>query len=172
MKIAILGYSGSGKSTLARLLADKYHTDVLHFDTVQFLPNWVIRTEEEKRAITKEFLDAHDAWVIDGNYSKLCYERRMEEADTIILLLFNRFSCLLRAFRRYLTYKNATRPDMAEGCNEKFDWEFIKWILYLGRTKQTRDRFKQVIADYPDKTIVIKNQKQLDQYLNNQKSRD
>ena len=114
----------------------------------------------------------HDAWVIDGNYSKLFFQRRMEEADTIILLLFNRFSCLLRAFRRYLTYKNATRPDMAEGCNEKFDWEFMKWILYLGRTKQTRDRFKQVIADYPDKTIVIKNQRQLDQYLNKQNSRD
>ena len=100
MKIAIIGYSGSGKSTLARILAEKYSVDVLHFDTVQFLPNWEIRSDEEKKQITKDFLDTHESWVIDGNYSKLSYERRMEEADQIILLLFNRFSCLFRAFLR------------------------------------------------------------------------
>ena len=71
MKIAILGYSGSGKSTLARTLAEKIQTDVLHFDTVQFLPNWVIRDEAEKKRITEAFLNSHDSWIIDGNYSKL-----------------------------------------------------------------------------------------------------
>lgn len=101
MKIAIVGYSGSGKSTLAQELSQKYETDVLHFDAVQFLPDWEIRSDEEKKRITENFLDRHDSWVIDGNYSKLFYERRMEEADTIILLLFNRFSCLCRAYRRY-----------------------------------------------------------------------
>lgn len=165
MKITVVGYSGSGKSTLSRLLAEKYHADILHFDTVQFLPNWEIRTEEDKRAITKEFLDTHDSWVIDGNYSKLFYERRMAEADLIVLLLFNRFSCLYRAFRRYLKYRNSTRPDMAEGCNEKFDLEFMWWILHDGRTKQARDRYKQVISQHGDKAFVIRNQRQLDQFL-------
>lgn len=165
MKIAIIGYSGSGKSTLARKLAEKYHTDVLHFDTVQFLPNWEVRDAEEKKRITKEFLDSHDSWVIDGNYSKLLFDRRMEEADVIILLLFNRFSCLRRAYSRYLKYRNTTRPDMAEGCNEKFDFEFGKWILWRGRTKQTRDLFQNVISQYPEKVTVIKNQRQLDRYM-------
>ena len=91
MKIAIMGYSGAGKSTLARELAVLYHTDVLHFDSVQFLPNWEVRDIEEKKRMTEEFMDTHDSWVIDGNYSKLCYERRMEEGDVIVLLLFNRF---------------------------------------------------------------------------------
>jgi adenylate kinase family enzyme len=164
MKIAIVGYSGSGKSTLARKLAEKYGTDILHFDTLQFLPDWVIRDQNEKERITKEFLDTHDAWVIDGNYSKLFYDRRMAEADEIILLLFNRFDCLHRAYRRYRKYKNTTRPDMAEGCNEKFDFEFIKWILWEGRSKKARKRYKDVISKYPKKTVVIKNQKQLDRY--------
>ena len=165
MKIAIIGYSGSGKSTRARKLAEKYHTDVLHFDTVQFLPNWEVRDAEDKKRITKEFLDSHDSWVIDGNYSKLLFDRRMEEADVIILLLFNRFSCLRRAYSRYLKYRNTTRPDMAEGCNEKFDFEFGKWILWTGRTKQTRDLFQNVISQYPEKVTVIKNQRQLDRYM-------
>lgn len=165
MKIAIVGYSGSGKSTLARELAKIYKTDVLHFDTVHFLPDWEIRSDEQKQMITKEFLDTHNSWVIDGNYSKLFYERRMAEADTIILLLFNRFSCLLRAYKRYIKYKNKTRPDMAKGCNEKFDFEFAKWILYEGRTKKARNRYKGLIEKYSEKAIVIKNQKQLDKYL-------
>ena len=162
MKIVILGYSGSGKSTLARNLSEKYNIPVLHFDTVQFLPNWEIRVQEEKERMTKDFLDANDAWVIDGNYSKLSYQRRMEEADVIILLLFNKISCLYRVTRRYLKYKDSTRPDMAVGCKEKLDWEFIKWILRDGRTEESRQRYQGVLARYPEKTILIKNQRQLD----------
>lgn len=166
MKIAILGYSGSGKSTLAKLLSEEYNIDVLHFDTVHFLPDWEIRCREDKERITKEFLDTHTDWVIDGNYSKLFYERRMMEADMIILLLFNRFSCFLRAYHRYLKYKNKTRPDMAEGCNEKFDLEFARWILWEGRTKSSRERYERVISQYGGKTVVIKNQRQLSSFIN------
>ena len=165
MKIAIVGYSGSGKSTLARKLAKKYQTDVLHFDTVQFLPDWGVRSDEEKKKLTEHFLNTHDSWVIDGNYSKLFYERRMAEADIIILLLFNRFVCLHRAYRRYIKYKNTTRPDMAEGCKEKFDLAFAKWILWDGRRKGAKKRYKWLISKYGDKAIVIKNQKQLNTYI-------
>ena len=164
MKIAIMGYSGSGKSTLARELAEIYSADILHFDTVQFLPNWEGRNLDEKKKITEEFMDTHESWIIDGNYSKLFYDRRMEEADEIILLLFNRFACLHRAYCRYRQYKNTTRPDMAQGCNEKLDFEFIKWILWDGRKKSAKERYQKVISEYGNKTVVIKNQKQLDQY--------
>ena len=89
----------------------------------------------------------------------------MAEADVIILLLFNRFLCLHRAYRRYIKYKNTTRPDMAKGCKEKFDWEFAKWILWDGRTKSAKERYKGLISKYGDKAVVIKNQKQLDAYI-------
>jgi len=114
---------------LARLLAEKHDIPAFHFDTVQFLPNWEIRGDEEKARMTDEFMNTHDAWVMDSNYARFSFERRMQEADVVILLLFNHFSCLLRAYRRYRTYKNTTRPDMAAGCNEKFDAEFARWIL-------------------------------------------
>ena len=167
MKIAIIGYSGSGKSTLAGKLADHYGIPVLHFDKVQFRPNWEIRPQPSKEIMTKTFLDLHKDWVIDGNYSKLSFERRMEEADVIILLLFNRISCLYRVTRRYLKYKNTTRSDMADGCKEKLDWEFVKWVLRDGRTKASKQRYQSVCERYPEKTVVIKNQRQLDAYLRN-----
>ena len=166
MKIAIIGYSGSGKSTLARKLAEFYQIPVLHFDRVQFRPNWEIRPQPSKEILTKTFLDLHKDWVIDGNYSKLFFERRMEEADVIILLLFNRISCLYRVTRRYLKYKNSTRSDMADGCKEKLDWEFVKWILRDGRSKTARQRYQNVVSQYPEKTIVLKNQRQLDNVQN------
>ena len=165
MKIAVLGYSGSGKSTLARLLAEKYQADTLHFDTVQFLPGWVIRDQGEKARLTEEFLNTHDAWVIDGNYSKLSFDRRMAEADEIVFLLFNRVSCLYRAYRRSRVFAGKTRPDMAEGCREKFDWEFATWILWKGRGKKNKQLFGGVMTRYPEKIVIIKNQKQLDAYM-------
>ena len=165
MKIAIVGYSGSGKSTLARKLGEIYCADVLHFDAVQFLPNWEVRAPEEKIRITENFMDTHSSWVIDGNYSKLLYRRRMDEADQIILLLFNRFACFWRAFGRYLKYRKTTRPDMAEGCQEKFDFQFAKWILWEGRSKTAVARYKDLVSDYGEKAVVIKNQRQLDKFL-------
>lgn len=164
MKIMIMGYSGSGKSTLARKLGEHYGCDVLHFDRVQFLPGWEIRDDEEKERLTKEFMDTHDSWVIDGNYSKLEYERRVEEADQIILMLFNRFNCLWRVTKRYFKYRNQTRPDMGEGCNEKLDWEFVRWVLRDGRTKRTKARYQGLIEKYPEKIVVIRNQKELDKW--------
>ncbi len=165
MKIAIMGYSGSGKSTLARRLAEKHNIPVLHFDAVQFMPNWEIRSDAVKMKMTEVFMNIHDSWVIDGNYSKLSFERRVEEADEIVMLLFNRFSCFYRAYRRSRIYAGKSRPDMGAGCTEKFDFEFIKWILWKGRSKKTRNLYKNVIAKYGHKVTVIKNQKELNAYI-------
>ena len=165
MKISIIGYSGSGKSTLARKLGETYGVDVLHLDTVQFKPDWEIREPEEKKKITEDFLNSHDAWVIDGNYSKLWFERRMEESDKIILLLFNRVSCLARVCKRFRKYRNTTRPDIAAGCTEKIDREFILWVLHGGRTKKVRAKYREVISQYPEKIVVIKNQRQLSAFM-------
>ena len=84
MKIAILGHAGSGKSTLARQLGEKYGLPVLHFDSIHFLPGWVETDRPYKREKVNAFLDENpDGWVMDGNYFKICAERRFAEADRI-----------------------------------------------------------------------------------------
>ena len=165
MKIAILGYSGSGKSTLARELGARYGVPVLHLDTVQFLPDWQVRGHDEKLALVRDFMDSHDSWVIDGNYTKLLQERRLEEADAIVLLLFNRFSALARVIRRYDRFRGKSRPDMTEGCREKLDAEFVRWVLWKGRSRQTREHFRSIRAQHPDKCVVLKTQRQIDRYM-------
>lgn len=165
MKIAIIGYSGAGKSTLAHKLGSVYHCEVLHLDSIHFASDWAERTDQEMAADVGQFL-TKDNWIIDGNYSSILYQQRMEEADQIILLDFNRLHCLLRAFKRYQTFKGKVRPDMADGCFEKFDWEFVRWILWEGRSKKAKRRYQSIAARYPHKTIVLKNQAQLDKFLN------
>lgn len=164
MKIALIGYSGSGKSTLAQKLGKQYGAEVLHIDTVHWLPGWQERPREEKERIMEDFLNAHDAWVIDGNYKKLSFDRRMEEADRIIFMAFNRFSCLWRVYKRYRTYKGKTRASMTEGCDEKLDREFLTWILRDGRSQKHRMAYRKVLEQYPEKVEVIRNQRQLNAF--------
>lgn len=165
MKIAVIGYSGSGKSTLAAHLAAQYALPVLHLDTVHWLTGWQERPREEEIAIVERFLAENTGWVIDGNYSKVCFERRMEEADRIIFMNFNRFTCFARAWRRYRTYKGKSRASMAQGCPEKMDREFAMWLLRDGRKSKRRAVFEGVLARYPEKVRVLKNQRQLDAFM-------
>lgn len=164
MKIMVVGYSGSGKSTLAREYQKNYQSEILHLDQVHHLPHWQERHLEDEKVIVKQFLDYHSSWVIDGNYFQLYFDRRLKEADMVVMLLFNRFHCLFRIIKRYRRYKGKSRPDMAEGCYEKIDREFLKWILWEGRTKEKRLIYRQIESQYPDKVVILKNQKQLDQW--------
>ncbi len=109
----------------------------------------------------------HSDWVIDGNYSWCCYEERMEQADQIIFLNFSPWTCLFRALKRYLTYRGKVRESMAAGCPERFDWDFIRWILWDGRTKNAKERYQRVQETYPEKVIVLRSQKEMDHFLEN-----
>ena len=165
MKIVVNGYSGSGKSTLAGRLGELYQIPVLHLDTVHWLTGWGEKAEEQERSEVRAFMDRNASWVIDGNYRKLEYERRLQEADRIIFMDFNRFSCLFRAYRRYLVHKGRARNSMTEGCEEKLDLEFIRWILWDSRTRKQKKLWRAMKETCGEKTVVLKNQRQLDGFL-------
>ena len=167
MKIAIIGYSGAGKSTLAQKLSQLYSIPKLHMDTLQFQPDWQDSDRDWMKAEMKNFLTNHLNWVIDGNYSWCYYEERMREADQIIFLNFSPWTCLLRAFKRYLKYRGQVRESMATGCKEQFNWEFIRWILWDGRTKSAKERYKGILETYPEEVIVLRSQKEMDHFLEN-----
>ena len=167
MKIAIVGYSGAGKSTTAAILGEKLDIPVLHLDTVYHMPGWKVRPEEESQAIVAQFMAENHSWVIDGNYKSINQQQRLQQADVILFFNFNRFTCFWRAFGRYLKYRGKSRPDMTEGCNEKFDFEFAKWILKDGRTPQKVQGYKNMCQKYAGKVTVISNQKQLEDFLKN-----
>ena len=164
MKIAIIGYSGSGKSTLAKKLSEIYNCPLLYLDTIQFEANWKIRDIDEGGLMVGEFLK-NDSWIIDGNYREFLQEKRLQDADKIIFMNFPRRICFPQAFKRYLHYKNKTRESMADGCNEKFDLEFIKWLLFEGRKKSIKNHYNEICKCYKDKITIFRNNKDVENFL-------
>ena len=167
MKIAIIGFSGCGKSTLARHLSGHYNIPVMYMDRVHWLPGWQEIDPAEQSRIVEEFLDSHSDWVIDGNYTGTHFDRRMEEADQIIFLCFNRFSCLWRVWKRYKAHKGVSRFSMTDGCDERINWNFIRWVLWEGRNKKKMARYRKIQDRYASKFTSIHNQKQLDAFVKN-----
>ena len=125
-RIMIMGGSGSGKSTIARQIGELLNLPVVHMDTIWWQPGWVATPKEEAYARSMAAADAPE-WVFDGNMSKT-RDYRLARADTVIYLDFNRCICLWRVMKRRVMYHGKSRPDMTQGCNEKIDWEFLKFV--------------------------------------------
>ena len=134
----IIGFSGCGKSTLARRLGEMLGIEPVHLDCLHWLPNWVESSDEYKTERLKPVLE-RDRWIIEGSYRRILWKERAEGADTVIFLDFNRFLCLYRVIKRRIMYHGKTRPDMGEGCPEKIDFEFLKWVFRDGRKKRRKN---------------------------------
>lgn len=165
MKIALVGYSGSGKSRTAKHLGEMYHIKPLYMDQLHWQPGWVEQAKEVEIAQYQSYLNEHEDWIIDGNYFSLGFEQRMAQADQIIFFNFSRWNCLWRVLKRYLKHQGKTRESMTQGCEEKLDWGFLRWILLDGRSKDKRQQYEAIFLQYPDKAIQLHNQKELDAFL-------
>ncbi|HQZ97180.1 MAG TPA: DNA topology modulation protein [Pyrinomonadaceae bacterium] len=149
-KIIVIGSGGAGKSTFSRRLGDALGIPVIHLDQLYWRPNWDKMPKPDWEATVAELVKGH-SWIMDGNFGGT-REMRMRAADTIIFLDVPRRICLYRAIKRALKYRGTNRPDMAEGCNEKLDLEFIGWVWnYPGRA---RKRIIDEMKEFPDKRFV------------------
>ncbi len=162
-KVCIVGCGGSGKSTFAGKLGEITGIPVYYLDVYFWNAGWVERNREEWNSIVRDLLK-NDKWIMDGNYSGT-QDIRFADADTILFLDLPRWKCLINALKRVIVYRNKKRPDMATGCNERFDFAFYKWIWRFKKTdgKKTADRFERLMREKD--IIVLKNYKEMDKYL-------
>ena len=162
MKIQIMGYSGSGKSTLGKKLSEHYKIPVLHLDNTHFYGDWQERSDEEQEAIITKFIDENESWIVDGNYRRVC-KRRFQECDLLIFLNYNRFYCYRKARQRYKEWKGRIRYSCP--CEEKFDLDFQKWILWGARSRKRKRQIRDLIDSANCTKLEFKNRKQLEKYL-------
>lgn len=163
MKIMVMGSAGAGKSTVARQLGQAYDIPVFHLDRCFWKPGWNMSTQEEQSAIHKTLMNKN-AWVIDGNYTTF-FKERAEQTDKIIYLNLNRWHCFYRVLKRYVTNRGNTRSDMGEGCEEKFDLEFLVWIWnYHAKKKRKWIKHLETIED--KQVIVLNGSRSVNRYLN------
>jgi adenylate kinase family enzyme len=161
----VIGVSaGAGKSTFARRLGQALAIEVHHLDRLYWKPNWVEASKEEFAQAQQEIVNHKQEWIIEGNYTGT-FDIRAKHADTMIYLEIPLYTCLYRVIKRWLTNLGKTRPDMAEGCEEKMEWAFIKFIYstYHARKKKMRERFRQYGKG---KTIIVlKNKREIEDYI-------
>ena len=149
-QIIIIGSSGGGKSTLAGQLGGFTGLPVIHLDKEYWNSGWVETPNDIWQEKVKELLKG-EQWIIDGNYAGTM-KMRAEAADTIIYLDFNRFICLYRVLKRRIQNQGKTRPDMCEGCKEKIDLEFIRWVWTFPKKKA---KIVELLASLEGKNIIV-----------------
>jgi adenylate kinase family enzyme len=164
-RILIIGSGGAGKSTLAPRLGEKMGIEVVHLDKLFWNPGWVPTAKDEWREIVGQALEK-DSWIIDGNFGGTL-EMRVQACDTIIFLDIPRHICMYRIVKRWVMYNRNTRPDMAEGCEERFDWEFFMWVWnYPKRSKPEKELVLNRYAK--EKTIIrLRSNREIEDFLEN-----
>ena len=161
-RIIIIGCGGAGKSTLAQQLGKKLNIPVVHLDKIFWKPGWVETPPEEFDELHRREL-ARDQWIMDGNFNRTMPER-IARCDTVIYLDFSRMACICGVVKRVLTTYGTVRPDMGEGCPERVDLEFLKWVWNYNRDKKERNYRLLNEAEHAQ-TIVLKNRRAVKRFL-------
>ena len=133
-RVAIVGPGGSGKSTFAAALGRRLGLPVVHLDRHFWKPGWIETPREEWRKVQSE-LFAGECWIADGNYGGTLDER-LSRADTVIVLARGRLANVAGALWR--TARNYGKPVQADGCPERFQLAFYRWIWNYERDSRPR----------------------------------
>jgi len=161
----ILGPSGTGKTTVSRLLGEKLGLKILHLDNVYWEKDWHNISKEEFDKYMQTFFKKYRKWVIDGNYTNnRHFQYRLDLADTIVLLDFGLQVSLKGIHQRAKEFKHRHRSDMAEGCIEEIDQEFLQYVAFY----QEKGRYvKAIIKQYEKKkkVLIFKSRKEIHDWI-------
>lgn len=135
-RLLVIGSPGSGKSTLATELARRTGLPLIHLDQQHWRSGWVEPPRDEWNRRVADIV-AGESWVIDGNYGG-SLAQRLTRADTVIDLQFPAWLCVWRILRRVGSSWGKVRPDMAGGCPEQFNFEFLVYTATFPWTARKR----------------------------------
>lgn len=135
-RVMIIGQPGSGKSTLARHLGERTFLPVIHIDHIHWKSGWVERNAAEKTQMTLDVIK-EPQWIFEGGHSKT-FDQRLARADTLIWLDIPLALRVRRVLWRTAQYYGRTRPDLPDGCPERFSIEFLSFIWRTRHTSRAK----------------------------------
>lgn len=147
-RVAVVGPGGAGKTRFSRALGARTGLPVVHLDRHYWKPGWVASDDDEWR-IRQQQLFAAEHWIADGNYSST-FDERFSRADTVVVLTRPRLLCVLAAMRRSVVGRG--RALQAEGCPERFDLSFYRWIWHYER--RSGPRLAEALARHEGLVVV------------------
>lgn len=160
-RVLVIGPCGAGKSTLATILARRLDLPVFHMDQLNWRPGWVESSKDEIRESLSAIVTT-DRWLIDGTYGGTLGER-LVRADTVVYLDYPIRLCVARLLRRIWTYRGRSRPDMTEGCPERFNLPFL---IYLARWNSgPRLRMEAKLTGHEHKIIRLRSPAKLQRWF-------
>jgi len=161
-RVMVIGCGGAGKSTFARRLGERTGLPVIHLDQLFWKPGWQHITKEQFDILHDREIEK-DMWILDGNFMRTI-PQRLSHCDTVVFLDFSRAVCLWGVLKRVFTNYGSVRVDMVEGCPERFDWQFLKWVWNFNADK--RAAIYDLLGQTPHaKVIVLKNRTEADTFL-------
>ncbi len=160
-RVLIIGSPGAGKSTLATEVARRTGLPLVHLDQLHWKPGWVERDKAEFEPLVEGAI-AEPRWVIDGNYGGTL-PLRLTRADTVVWLDFPGWLCLVRIVRRAIQHRGRTRPDMADGCPERLNWEFFAYTAHF--PWQGRRRIVEKLSDFSGPLIRLRSPREVRRFL-------
>lgn len=123
-KVIIFGNSASGKSSLAKHLALKHQLAHLDLDTVAWLDELPPKrcSLSESLAKIKQFIAAHEQWLIEGCYSDII-EQLLGECIEMIFLDLPVEQCVANAKSRpWEPHKYKTKAEQDDNLSMLIDW--------------------------------------------------
>ncbi|EUJ17690.1 topology modulation protein [Listeria aquatica] len=162
VKLNIIGPPGSGKSTLARKLGKTVSLSPIHLDTLYFKPGWVEISKQELCEKVQLLITQHKEWIMEGNYMET-WSKRFQEANLTVFLDLPRRIYFYRVLKRNLLSLGKVRPDSAQGCPERIDFSFYKYVLDYPKKRKA---ILRKLAEVPEgKLIVLKSTQEIEWFL-------
>lgn len=131
-RIAVVGCPGSGKTTFSNKLGKVLNRSVLHLDKLLWNPNWQMLPYDQRKTIHDKLV-AQENWIIDGMWRSHLADR-YSRATLVVFLDYSRRTCIRRAILRRIKYSGKQREDIAQGCLEKLDGYFLKYIWNFNKS--------------------------------------
>ena len=114
-RVMVIGNAGGGKSTMCGKLSSVHALPYFAIDKIQWKPGWT-QTLSEEYEKAHESLIAGERWLVDGYGSWESVLKRMDAADTIIVIDHPIWVHYWWATKRQLRSLFHGRPDGPTGC--------------------------------------------------------